>query len=354
MGIDKIKKKKKKTKKYKKRMPFWGGGESYGGDPSAGADDGGPGSGPSGPSGDDGPSGPDNSEPGVSPTPTVSFSDNSEPGISPTPTVDFSDTNEPGVSPVATTAYNYEGPTYDEEVGINTPPSTPVDFSDTNEPGINPYPTTPVDFTDNSEPGINPGLYNPPTYVDNSNNISGIKNIKQFAPIKDPKGGFKKGITGLLKLLASTLIPGLLPAQLGKAYQTYKTGKGIYNAAKFVGNKFDKTKGITKTFDDRLKSALTKGPGGTKPPTGFNNDDNNEGNTLVAKNVIAAGREQYSPERINALKKDIDLFGDVIQNRTYTIKGNTINLNNSQIAQVANKRSELMKEYDMIKDYQVT
>ena len=338
MGIDKIKKKKKKTKKYKKRMPFWGGGESYGGDPSAGADDGGPGSGPSGPSGDDGPSGPDNSEPGVSPTPTVSFSDNSEPGISPTPTVDFSDTNEPGVSPVATTAYNYEGPTYDEEVGITTPPSTPVDFSDTNEPGINPYPTTPVNFTDNSEPGINPGLYNPPTYVDNSNNISGIKNIKQFAPIKDPKGGFKKGITGLLKLLASTLIPGLLPAQLGKAYQTYKTGKGIYNAAKFVGNKFDKTKGITKTFDDRLKSALTKGPGGTKPPTGFNNDGNNEGNTLVAKNVIAKSVQEYSPKELNTIQK----YRDVLQGAVD--EGEVLNKTGQQ---TLTQMNQVLKQYQV-------
>jgi len=336
MGIDKIKKKKKKTKKYKKRMPFWGGGESYGGDPSAGADDGGPGSGPSG--GDDG--GGESytyTAPTPDPTPTVDFSDTNEPGVSPTPTVDFSDTNEPGVSPVATTAYNYEGPTYDEEVGINTPPSTPVDFSDTNEPGINPYPTTPVNFTDNSEPGVNPGLYNPVTYVNNSNNDRlGINNIKKFAP--DPKGGFKKGITGLLKLLAYNLIPGLLPAKLGKMYQTYKTVKPAYDFAKKVApDKF-------KTFDDKVKTAFKPGPGGTKPPsgtkppTGFNNDDNNEGNTLVAKNVIAKSVQEYSPKELNTIQK----YRDVLQGAVD--EGEVLNKTGQQ---TLTQMNQVLKQYQV-------
>ena len=304
MGIDKIRKRKKKTKKYKKRIPFWGGGESYGGDPSAGADDGGPG-GPSGPSGPDGPSnGSDNSEPGISPaptpTPTTNFSDNSEPGVSPTPTptTNFSDNSEPGVSPTISI--------FDDDP-----------FQDTNPAGLSTPTLEPtVNFSDNSEPGINPGLYNPPTYTDGPTyDEAGIFNTPTFKgpdynddqkalsyipqPIKDPKGGFLGGLKSVAKFLAMSLIPGLLPAKLGKAYQTYKTGKGIYNTAKFVGNKFDKTKGITKTFDDKVKSAFKPGPGGTKPPTGFNGSDSNEGNVLVANNVIAKNVQEYSPEYKN-------------------------------------------------------
>ena len=342
MGIDKIRKRKKKTKKYKKRIPFWAGGESYGGDPSAGADDGGPGSGPSGPSGPDGPSnGSDNSEPGISPaptpTPTTNFSDNSEPGVSPTPTVNFSDTNEPGVSPVATTSLLYDGPTYDEEVGINTPPTTPVNFSDTNEPGINPGPTMPVNYTDNSEPGINPGLYNPPTYVDNSNdNRLGILNNQNFAPIKDPKGGFKQGLMSLLKNLALSLIPGLLPAQLAKVYQTYTTGKNIYNTAKYVGNKFDPD--LTKTLDNKFKTALTKGPSGTKPPTGFNDNDNNEGNALVAKNVIAKSVQEYSPKQLTTIQK----YRDVLQGAVD--KGEVLNEIGQQ---TLTEMNQVLKQYQV-------
>ena len=338
MGIDKIRKRKKKTKKYKKRIPFWAGGESYGGDPSAGADDGGPG----GPS-----NGSDNSEPGVSPTPTptTNFSDNSEPGVSPTPTVNFSDTNEPGVSPVATTSLLYDGPTYDEEVGINTPPTTPVNFSDTNEPGINPGPTMPVNYTDNSEPGINPGLYNPPTYVDNSNdNRLGILNNQNFAPIKDPKGGFLGGLKSVAKYLAMSLIPGLLPAQLGKAYQTYRTGKKIYNAAKYVGNKFDPD--LTKTLDNKFKTALTKGPSGTKPPTGFNDNDNNEGNALVANNVIAKNVQKYSPAQVKSLQNNINLLSSVMDKGQYQ----GIQLNSSQLSQVSNQRNSLIEQYKTIQE----
>jgi len=321
MGIDKIRKRKKKTKKYKKRIPFWGGGESYGGDPSAGADDGGPG-GPSGPSGPDGPSnGSDNSEPGISPaptpTPTTNFSDNSEPGVSPTPTptTNFSDNSEPGVSPTISI--------FDDDP-----------FQDTNPAGLSTPTLEPtVNFSDNSEPGINPGLYNPPTYTDGPTyDEAGIFNTPTFKgpdynddqkalsyipqPIKDPKGGFLGGLKSVAKFLAMSLIPGLLPAQLGKAYQTYKTGKGIYNTAKFVGNKFDKTKGITKTFDDKVKSAFKPGPGGTKPPTGFNGSDNNEGNALVTKNVIAKSVQEYSPEEIKNVQNYVDRLNSYAEKET--------------------------------------
>jgi len=312
MGIDKIRKRKKKTKKYKKRIPFWGGGESYGGDPSAGADDGGPG-GPSGPSGPDGPSnGSDNSEPGISPaptpTPTTNFSDNSEPGVSPTPTptTNFSDNSEPGVSPTISI--------FDDDP-----------FQDTNPAGLSTPTLEPtVNFSDNSEPGINPGLYNPPTYTDGPTyDEAGIFNTPTFKgpdynddqkalsyipqPIKDPKGGFLGGLKSVAKFLAMSLIPGLLPAQLGKAYQTYRTGKKIYNAAKYVGNKFDPD--LTKTLDNKFKTALTKGPSGTKPPTGFNDNDNNEGNALVANNVIAKNVQEYSPKQLTTIQK----YRDVLQ-----------------------------------------
>ena len=346
MGIDKIKKKKKKTKKYKKRMPFWGGGESYGGDPSAGADDGGPGSGPSGPSG---PSGGDDGG-GESYTYTAPTPD-------PTPTVNFSDTNEPGVSPVATTSYNYEGPTYDEEVGINTPAPTTTSVDD----GSNLFtpPTTytggptydeaglksidPI-FNSNEEAytgynGVPPTPFQGP-YVDQINDP--FRNT-----IKDPKGGFLSGLKKVAKF-ALPFVAGPLAGAFGlaKPYQAYSTfnrgKKGLDYISKL-------SKGKVPTSADLLKNInFQKGPSVKGPPTGFNNDGNDGNNNIIPKNVIAAGREQYSPERINALKKDIDLFGDVIQNRTYTIKGNTINLNNSQIAQVASKRSELMQKYDEI------
>jgi hypothetical protein len=322
MGIDKIRKRKKKTKKYKKRIPFWAGGESYGGDPSAGADDGGPGSGPSGP---DGPSnGSDNSEPGVSPTPTptTNFSDNSEPGVSPTPTVNFSDTNEPGVSPVATTSLLYDGPTYDEEVGINTPPTTPVNFSDTNEPGIN------------------PGLYNPPAYTDGPTYDEEVGIYKALSyippPIKDPKGGFLGGLKNIAKFLAMSLIPGLLPANLAKTFQTYTTAKNIYNTAKVVGNKV--APNITKTFDDKIKSAFKPGPGGTKPPTGFNGSDSNEGNVLVANNVIAQSVQEYSPQQLTTIQK----YRDVLQGAVD--KGEVLNEKGQQ---TLTQMNQVLKQYQV-------
>ena len=325
MGIDKIRKRKKKTKKYKKRIPFWAGGESYGGDPSAGADDGGPGSGPSGP---DGPS---------------NGSDNSEPGVSPTPTVNFSDTNEPGVSPVATTSLLYDGPTYDEEVGINTPPTTPVNFSDTNEPGINPGPTMPVNYTDNSEPGINPGLYNPPTYVDNSNdNRLGILNNQNFAP--DPKGGFKQGLMSVLK----TLLLFAAPAVGGLAFG--KKGYDLVNLGMKGKRAYDFAKKFAPNTTRDIKTAFTKDfqlGTGNKPPTGtgFDNDGDGGGeNNIIAKNVVASNIQKYTPAQANNVKSTIDLFEDVISKGEYQGR----QLNRSQIAQVANKRSELMQEYDMI------
>ena len=336
MGIDKIRKRKKKTKKYKKRIPFWAGGESYGGDPSAGADDGGPGSGPSGP---DGPSnGSDNSEPGVSPTPTptTNFSDNSEPGVSPTPTVNFSDTNEPGVSPVATTSLLYDGPTYDEEVGINTPPTTPVNFSDTNEPGINPGPTMPVNYTDNSEPGINPGLYNPPTYVDNSNdNRLGILNNQNFAP--DPKGGFKQGLMGVLK----SLLLFAAPAVGGLAFG--KKGYDLVNLGMKGKRAYDFAKKYAPTTTGKAKDLLTKninftpGSGGTKPPTGFNGSDNNEGNALVTKNVIAKSVQEYSPEEIKNVQNYVDRLN------SYAEKGTLNKIGQQTLTQM----NQVLKQYQV-------
>ena len=330
MGIDKIRKRKKKTKKYKKRIPFWAGGESYGGDPSAGADDGGPGSGPSGP---DGPSnGSDNSEPGISPAPT------------PTPTTNFSDNSEPGVSPTISI--------FDDDP-----------FQDTNPAGLSTPTLEPtVNFSDNSEPGINPGLYNPPTYTDGPtyDEEVGIYNAPTFKnpdydddqkalsyipqPIKDPKGGFLSGLKTAAKFVGSALIPGLLPAQLAKAYQTYKTGKGIYNAAKFVGNKFDPD--LTKTLDNKFKTALTKGPSGTKPPTGFNDNDNNEGNALVANNVIAKSVQEYSPAQVKSLQNNINLLSSVMDKGQYQ----GIQLNSSQLSQVSNQRNSLIEQYKTIQE----
>ena len=217
--------------------------------------------------------------------------------------------------------------------------------------GTSLYVTTP-DSTYDEEVGI----YNAPTFKDPDYDDD-QKALSYIEPIEEPKSGFfDRGIGKGIKNVAKFALPFVAPQVAGalglaKPYQAYSTFNRGKKVAKFVDKNLLKGKGKT-----ALTTALTNMPKGpsVKGPTGFNNDGNDGNNNIIPKNVIAAGREQYSPERINALKKDIDLFGDVIQNRTYTIKGNTINLNNSQIAQVANKRSELMKEYDMIKDYQVT
>ena len=68
---------------------------------------------------------------------------------------------------------------------------------------------------------------------------------------------------------------------------------------------YDFAKRISPTTTGKVKDALTKninftpGSGGTKPPTGFNDNDNNEGNALVANNVIAKNVQKYSSEYKN-------------------------------------------------------
>ena len=348
MGIDKIRKRKKKTKKYKKRIPFWAGGESYGGDPSAGADDGGPGSGPSGP---DGPSnGSDNSEPGVSPTPTptTNFSDNSEPGVSPTPTVNFSDTNEPGVSPVATTSLLYDGPTYDEEVGINTPPTTPVNFSDTNEPGINPGLYNPPAYTDGPTYDEEVGIYNAPTFK-NPDYDDNQKALSYIEPIEEPKGGFfDSGIGKFIKNIGKgalyTLAPAVGLGKVAKAYKTYNTLKtGLGYADKLTKGRLT---GLAKNLNLNSNINSTPGTGGTKPTTGFNDNDNNEGNALVANNVIAKSVQEYSPAQVKSLQNNINLLSSVMDKGQYQ----GIQLNSSQLSQVSNQRNSLIEQYKTIQE----
>ena len=333
MGIDKIKKKKKKTKKYKKRMPFWGGGESYGGDPSAGADDGGPGSGPSGPSGGD--DGGGESYTYTAPTPD------------PTPTVNFSDTNEPGVSPVATTSFNYEGPSYDEEVGINTPAPTTTSVDD----GSNLFtpPTTytggptydeaglksidPI-FNSNEEAytgynGVPPTPFQGP-YVDQINDP--FRNT-----IKDPKGGFLSGLKKVAKF-ALPFVAGPLAGAFGlaKPYQAYSTfnrgKKGLDYISKL-------SKGKVPTSADLLKNInFQKGPSVKGPPTGFNNDGNNEGNTLVANNVIAKSVQEYSPKELNTIQK----YRDVLQGAVD--KGEVLNKKGQQ---TLTQMNQVLQQYQV-------
>ena len=106
-------------------------------------------------------------------------------------------------------------------------------------------------------------------------------------------------------------------------------------------NKF--TKGRTPTYAELIN--MPKGTGPKGPPTGFDdNDSGSVGNTLVANNVIAKNVLRYIAALINNVKSSIDLFEDVISKGEYQGR----QLNRSQIAQVASKRSELMQEYDMI------
>jgi hypothetical protein len=335
MGIDKIKKKKKKrpgqlvAKSKNGKRPGYYGSDDYG----SGED----GQGPSGPSG---PSGPDGSDgdyeyvaynpPAPAPAPTASVFDDDP----------FQDTNPAGLSDApSTTSVFDDGPSYsiqddltDYATNVGKTANLGGGFEDddtgeslyiTKKPTV-PY-VSPTQIMKEKEFAFKPDPFTGP-YVDEINDP--FRNT-----IKD-KGIFSQ-LGGLLKKGVIKAGEGYLNLQTGGKYGK---AKGLYNAAKFINEKFpDKTTAFAKNFQ------LGTGPKG--PPTGFVNDNNNDGNNnIIAKNVVASNIQKYTPAQANNVKSTIDLFEDVISKGKYQGR----QLNRSQIAQVANKRSELMQEYDMI------
>jgi hypothetical protein len=152
---------------------------------------------------------------------------------------------------------------------------------------------------------------------------------------------------GVLSQIGSLVKKGAI--KLGEGYLNVQTAgkygkaKGLYNAAKFINEKFPegKFKDTTTAFTKNFQLGT-----GNEPPTGtgFDNDGGSDNNTLVANNVIAKNVQKYTPAQANNVKSTIDLFEDVISKGSYQGR----QLDRSQIAQVASKRSELMQEYDMI------
>ena len=132
------------------------------------------------------------------------------------------------------------------------------------------------------------------------------------------------------------------------AFDAVNLGMKANNLSKYA-TKFGLTdRTLAQTFLDPNKKTSNKPTLGTGFDNRFNNDNDNDsdsgGNTLVANNVIAKNVQKYTPAQANNVKSTIDLFEDVISKGEYQGR----QLNRSQIAQVANKRSELMQEYDMI------
>jgi len=167
--------------------------------------------------------------------------------------------------------------------------------------------------------------------------------IQAVNPI-EKAGFFDSGIGGVLKGIGSIALPFVAAPIAGlvggkTAFDAVNFGMKANNLSNFANRL-----GLTNTtLTELINTPQGTGPKG--PPTGFDDNDNSsDGNTLVANNVIAKNVQRYTPAQANNVKSTIDLFEDVISKGEYQGR----QLNRSQIAQVANKRSELMQEYDMI------
>jgi hypothetical protein len=261
--------------------------------------------GPSGPDGPDGPSGPDGSDyynevsyVAPTPAPTVSVFDDDP----------FQDTNPAGLSDPPETFTDSSPNPVDEVALTGNTPTTKSVFDDDPFQNTNPAGLTPGSY--------NPGLYNPPTYTDGPTyDEAGIFNTPTFKgpdynddqkalsyiePIEEPKKGFWATAADLTKKGLVMVGEGILNAKTGGAYGKVK---GTVKAAKFIDKKFNQGRGkkVLTTALTNMPTNMPKGPGVKGPPTGFNdnNNDNNETNALVAKNVIAKNVQKYSPEYKN-------------------------------------------------------
>ena len=327
MGIDKIKKKKKKrpgqlvAKSKNGKRPGYYGSDDYG----SGED----GQGPSGPSGSDGGGG---GGEGVYEPPTPSYT--------PAPSYNVQDdltdfaTN---VGSTASVAGGFEDDSDDIQDDLTDFATNVMKTADPeggfedDDTGDSLY-VSPTQIMKEKEFAFKPAPFQGP-YVDARDD--------PFTTVKNTNTGFfDSGIGKLAKNVGMAMIPGLLPAQLGNLYGQYNLAKGITKGASYL------TKGRTPTLPSLTEFAknIPQGPGG-KPPIGTGFDNDNDGNNnIIAKNVVASNVQKYTPAQANNVKSTIDLFEDVISKGSYQGR----QLNRSQIAQVANKRSELMQEYDMI------
>ena len=325
MGIDKIKKKKKPNQLVSKRKdgkrPGYYGSDDYG----SGED----GQGPSGPSGSDGGGGGGEGvyeppTPSYTPAPSYSVQDD---------LTDFA-TN---VGSTASVAGGFEDDSDDIQDDLTDFATNVMKTADPeggfedDDTGDSLY-VSPTQIMKEKEFAFKPAPFQGP-YVDARDD--------PFTTVKNTNTGFfDSGIGKLAKNVGMAMIPGLLPAQLGNLYGQYNLAKGITKGASYL------TKGRTPTLPSLTEFAknIPQGPGG-KPPIGTGFDNDNDGNNnIIAKNVVASNVQKYTPAQANNVKSTIDLFEDVISKGSYQGR----QLNRSQIAQVANKRSELMQEYDMI------
>ena len=326
MGIDKIKKKKKKpnqlvSKRKDGKRPGYYGSDDYG----SGED----GQGPSGPSGSDGGGGGGEGvyeppTPSYTPAPSYSVQDD---------LTDFA-TN---VGSTASVAGGFEDDSDDIQDDLTDFATNVMKTADPeggfedDDTGDSLY-VSPTQIMKEKEFAFKPAPFQGP-YVDARDD--------PFTTVKNTNTGFfDSGIGKLAKNVGMAMIPGLLPAQLGNLYGQYNLAKGITKGASYL------TKGRTPTLPSLTEFAknIPQGPGG-KPPIGTGFDNDNDGNNnIIAKNVVASNVQKYTPAQANNVKSTIDLFEDVISKGEYQGR----QLNRSQIAQVANKRSELMQEYDMI------
>jgi hypothetical protein len=157
--------------------------------------------------------------------------------------------------------------------------------------GTSLYTTTP-DYTYDEKKGI----YNAPTfqgpYVDSRDDPFTTAKNTDTGIFSKIGSGLKTAAKIALPFVAAPIAGALGLAKPYQAYSTFNRGKkGLDYISKL-------SKGRVPTSADLLKTALTKGPS-VKGPTGFNDNDSNEGNALVAKNVIAKNVQKYSPEYKN-------------------------------------------------------
>jgi len=161
--------------------------------------------------------------------------------------------------------------------------------------------------------------------------------IQAVNPI-EKAGFFDSGIGSVLKgaavIAAPYLAAPLAGAAFGKtAYDLTNLGFKANNLSKYA-NKFgltDKTLAQTLLNPNRTTNV-------NKPPTGFDDSDGNggnNGNTLVAKNVIAKSRQNFSPSQTN----QIFAFRDGLLNKA---ERGTLNQQDAQYLTQVNK---LIEEY---------
>ena len=261
------------------------------------------------------------------------------PAPTPTPTIDTSsEDNEDDVARMMA------------DMGL-TPNNAPTEFQDTTgedglgggdyfDPGTSLY--TPYSTYDEEV-----GIYNAPTFK-NPDYDDEQKALSYIEPIEEPKRGIFSKIGSGLKTAAKIALPFVaapIAGALGlaKPYQAYSTfnrgKKGLDYLSKL-------SKGRVPTSADLLKNInFQKGPS-VKGPTGFNDNDSNEGNALVANNVIAKNIQKYSPTQVKSLQNNINLLSSVMDKGQYQ----GIQLSSSQLSQVSNQRNSLIEQYKTIQE----